>query len=142
VAGALVVMVGVVAAWSALQPVRASHALDAAFERLDRGAVTQAASIAEIAHERDPLALDPLFELAAIQNARGKNREAQQALEQAVELEPANPETWRRLGYFRLNTLKDRQGALRAFQAAYFLNPRSPLAAGEVVTVMRMVGGG
>lgn len=138
-AAVLVLAIGVAASWSTLQPVRSANALDAAYERLDQGALPQAASIARIAHDRNPLAVDPLFELAAIEDARGRNREAQQALEQAVHLEPANPETWRRLGYFRLNALNDRPGALKAFQAAYFLNPRSPLAAGEVVTVARMV---
>jgi tetratricopeptide (TPR) repeat protein len=141
-AGALVLLIAVLASWSALQPVRASHAQDAAFARLEIGALPQAASIAEIAHKRNPLSVDPLFALAAIEQVRGRNPQAQKALEQAVNLEPANPETWRRLGYFRLNGLKDRPGALKAFQAAYFLNPRSALSAGELVTVARMNSAG
>ena len=85
---------------------RAAHAQDAAAERRRSGALPAAASIARIAHERNPLAVDPLFELAAIEQAQGRNAEAGRALEQAIDLEPANPETWRRLGQFRLNVLE------------------------------------
>ena len=56
----------------------------------------------------------------------GDRDAARRALEQAVDLEPANPETWRRLGALRLRALDDPKGALRAYQAAYYLDPKSP----------------
>jgi hypothetical protein len=137
-AAVLVLAIAAMASWSALQPVRSSHALDAAADRMDRGALPQAASIAQIALKRDPLSVDALFELAAVESARGDQRAAQRALEQAVGLEPANFETWRRLGFFRLNVLKDKKAALRAFQAAYFLNPRSSVVAFDVLMATRL----
>jgi tetratricopeptide (TPR) repeat protein len=122
--------------------VRASHARDAALERLDRGALPQAASIAEIAHKRNPLATEPLFEFAAIEQLRGRREQARRALEQAVDLEPANPETWRRLGALRLRAFDDAQGALRAYQAAYYLDPKSARSVLDVVDVARIARGG
>src|SRR5262249_39685890 len=77
VAGAsAVVLVAVIAAWGALQPVRSMHAEDAAFSRLDEGQVPQAAAIAQIAHERDPLATEPLYDIATIAEAQGDHKKA------------------------------------------------------------------
>ncbi len=127
------------AAWAALQPVRSVNAEDAAFERLDQGALPQAASIARIAHERDPLAVEPLFDIATIEQARGNRDAARRALEQAIGLEPATAETWRRLGRLRLTAYQDPKGALRAFEAAYYLDPKSPRSVADIVTTARLV---
>ncbi len=134
---AVVLAIALAAAWSAYQPVRAVHAGDEAFDRLDQGQPEAAANIARIATERNPLAVDPLFELAAIEHARGRTPEAQRALERAVELQPASAEAWRRLGRFRLDVLNDPDGALRAFQAAYYLDPRSPESTSDVIEASR-----
>ena len=89
---------------------RAVHAGDRAFDRLDQGQPIAAAETATIATERNPLSADPLFELAAIDQARGDLKGAQAALEKAVELQPATAEAWRQLGDLRLNALERRQG--------------------------------
>jgi len=136
---AAVIAIALAAAWSAYQPVRAVHAGDAAFDRLDQGQPEAATDIAHIATERNPLAVDPLFELAAIEQARGRTTEAEAALERAVELQPASAETWRRLGRLRLSVLDDPHGALRAFQAAYYLDPKSPASTSDVVEASRAV---
>jgi cytochrome c-type biogenesis protein CcmH/NrfG len=140
-AAVLVVLVALVAAWSAYQPVRAVHASDAAFDRLDAGAPAAAADIARIGSQRNPLSVDPLFDLAAIEQARGRTREAQLALERAVRLQPANAATWSRLGRLRLSVLNDPRGALRAFRAAYFLDPRSPQTVSDVLEASRAAAG-
>jgi cytochrome c-type biogenesis protein CcmH/NrfG len=133
----IVIALALAASWTAYQPVRAVHAGDEAFERLDQGQPEAAADIARIATERNPLSVDPLFELAAIEEARGQTAEAEAALERAVDLQPASAEAWRRLGRFRLSALNDAQGALSAFQAAYFLDPRSPASTSDVVEASR-----
>jgi hypothetical protein len=133
----IVIAVALAAAWTAYQPVRAVHAGDAAFERLDQGQPDAAAEIARIATQRNPLSVDPLFELAAIEEARGRTAEAEAALERAVDLQPASAEAWRRLGRFRLSALDDPQGALSAFQAAYYLDPKSPASTSDVVEASR-----
>jgi tetratricopeptide (TPR) repeat protein len=136
---AAVIAIALAAAWSAYQPVRAVHAGDAAFDRLDKGQPEAATDIAHIATERNPLAVDPLFELAAIEQARGRTAEAEAALERAVAIQPASAEAWRRLGRLRLSVLTDPQEALRAFQVAYYLDPRSPASASDVVEASRAV---
>jgi cytochrome c-type biogenesis protein CcmH/NrfG/O-antigen ligase len=142
VTAGLVLVIALVAAWGALQPVRSVNAQDAALERLDLGAVDAAASIAQIAHERNPLSIDPLFQLAAIREAQGRTDDARRALEQAVDLEPANPETWHRLGEFQLDTLNDPKSALRAFQAALYLDPKPQSRLSDVVYASRIAAGG
>jgi hypothetical protein len=141
VAGALVLAIALVASWAALQPVRSQHAEAAAFDRLDAGQLPQAAAIAQIAHRRDPLAINPLFDIASIETARGHVGDARRALERAVALEPATAETWRRLAGFRLDVLHDPRGALRAYQTALFLD-RSLRSISDVVAAQRAVNGG
>jgi tetratricopeptide (TPR) repeat protein len=128
------------AAWAAVQPVRSVNAEDAAFERMDEGALPQAASIARIAHDRDPLAVEPLFDIATIEQARGNRDAARRALEEAIRLEPATAEVWRRLGQLRLTANQDPKGALRAFQAAFYLDPKSPRSVADIVTTSRLDG--
>jgi tetratricopeptide (TPR) repeat protein len=137
----LVLVLALAAAWTAFQPVRAVHASDAAFERLDQGQPDAAADIARIATQRDPLAADPLFELAAIEQARGRSQQAEAALEKAVELEPASAEAWRRLGELRLAALEDPKGALSAFQAAYYLDPHAPESTSDILQAARAAQG-
>jgi hypothetical protein len=139
-AAAFVLVLALAAAWTAYQPVRAVHAGDAAFDRLDQGQSGAAASIARIATDRNPLSVDPQFELAAIEEARGNTGEAQRALERAVSLQPANAEAWRRLGRLRLDVLGDAEGALRAFRAAYYLDPQSPRSVSAVLEASRAAG--
>jgi cytochrome c-type biogenesis protein CcmH/NrfG len=142
VAVAAVIAIALAAAWTAYQPVRAVHAGDAAFDRLDEGRPEAAAAEAQTAIDRNPLSVDPLFELAAIEEARGQTQQAEAALERAVALQPANAEAWSRLGRLRLSTLNDAKGALSAFQAAYYLDPKSPTAQSDVIEASRAVEGG
>jgi tetratricopeptide (TPR) repeat protein len=141
VAAALVLVIAVAAAWTAYQPVRALHAEDAAFDRLDQDQPGAAENIARIEVDRNPLSVDPLFALSAIEQSRGKLPEAERTLEHAVDLQPANAETWRRLGELRLSALKDPRGALRAFQAAYYLDPHAPESTSDVLQASRARGG-
>jgi hypothetical protein len=139
-AGALLaVVLALAAAWAAYQPVRSVHAGDQALERLEQGAFEPAASIAQIAVDRNPLAVDPLFELAAIQQARGQTPEALRALEKAVDVQPANAETWRRLGRFRLDTLAQPRRALDDFQVAYYLDPQNRQSWSDLIYATRAV---
>ena len=126
VAAALVIVLAFAAAWTAFQPVRAVHASDRAFDRLDQGQPIAAAEIATIATERNPLSVDPLFELAAIEQARGDLKGAQAALEKAVRLEPATAEAWRQLGDLRLNALNDTQGRDQRLPGGLLPGPAQP----------------
>ena len=132
-------MLALATCWAAYQPVRSVHAGDEALDRLDQGAFEPAASIAQIAVDRNPLSIDPLFELAAIQQARGQTPEAEAALKQAVDVMPANAEAWRRLGRFRLDVLAQPRTALKDFQAAYYLDPQSPTSWSDLIAATRAV---
>jgi cytochrome c-type biogenesis protein CcmH/NrfG len=140
IAAVLVVALAIAAAWSALQPVRSVRAGDVAIERLERGELDAAVSVAEIAHQRNPLSPEPLWELAYIEQQRGRLANAERALEQAVQVQPAAAETWRRLGRFRLSTLNQPAEAVDAFRAAYFLDPRNPVSQSDFLEATRAAG--
>jgi tetratricopeptide (TPR) repeat protein len=125
-AGAIVVLVlAFTAAWAAIQPVRSVNAGDAAIERLQQGGLDAAVDIARIAHDRNPLSPEPLWELAYVEEQRGRLANAEEALEEAVRIQPASAEAWRRLGRFQLSTLNQPGDALGSFRAAYFLDPQN-----------------
>ena len=139
-AAALVLALALAAGWAAFQPVRAVHAGDAAIERLERGELDAAVSIARIAHDRNPLSPEPLWELGYIEQQRGRLANAEEALEEAVRVQPANAETWRRLGRFQLSTLNQPADALASFRAAYFLDPRNPASTSDFLEASRANG--
>ena len=130
----------VAAAWAAYQPVRAVHAGDVAITRLSEGAPDAAADVAGIAHDRNPLSVEPLFQLAAIEEVRGRLAAAEIALEQAIRLQPSSAETWRRLGRFQLSVLSDPEAASKSFRAAYFLDPRNPASTSDFLEARRAAG--
>jgi hypothetical protein len=132
-----VLALGAIAAWAAYQPVRSVHAGDVAIERFQLGQFDAAADIARISVERNPLAIGPRWEVAAIEDARGNRTAANTALEEAVAVQPASAEAWRRLGRYRLNVLARPRQALEAFRAAYYLDPASPEAMSDFLEVSR-----
>lgn len=137
-----VLIVALVAAWTVAQPLRAVHAGDAAVARLEVGAFDAARDIALIGTHRNPLSVEPLWELAAIEAAADRRPQAEAALARAVELQPANPEAWRRLGRYQLSVLGKPQEALKAFRAAYYLDPQSPEAVSDFLEVSRQLAAG
>lgn len=140
VAAILVVAFALTAAWAALQPVRAVRAGDIAVSRLEQGGLDAAVSIARIAQDRNPLSPEPLWELAYIEQQRGRLENAQHALEEAVRVQPASAETWRRLGRFQLSSITRPADALASFRAAYFLDPRNPASASDFLEASRANG--
>ena len=136
----LIFALALLAGWSALQPVRSVRAGDVAIERLEKGELDAAVSVAEIAHQRNPLSPEPLWELAYIEQQRGRLANAERALEQAVQVMPASAEAWRRLGRFQLSSLNEPADALRSFQAAYYLDPRNPQSQSDFLEAKRAAG--
>ncbi len=134
-AATILVLTGAAAAWSAAQPLRAEDASDQAFERLDRGDVNGAAAAATTATKRDPLSIDALYDLASIEQARNQDGAAEAALRRAVDLEPGNPETWRRLGRFQFFDLDQPEAALKSLRTALVLDPVSPTSRSDVLEV-------
>ena len=140
VLAALALVVALAAAWAAYQPVRSVHAGDEALDRLDAGAYEPAVAIAQTAVDRNPLSVDPLFDLAAIQQARGQTpRRRRPRSCSATELQPANAEAWRRLGQFRLDALAEPRAALKDFQVAYYLDPQNRRSWTDLIDATRAV---
>jgi hypothetical protein len=122
-----VLVVGLAGAWAIWQPQRSVDASDAALTALIDGHVQDAQAHAEDAVSIDPLSIDALFTLAAVERAARDLPAARAALQHAVELQPANPESWLRLGQFELDQGHVRR-ALRLLGAAIYLDPRGPEA--------------
>lgn len=123
---ALVLVAGLAAAWAVWQPQRAVKTDDAALTALDAGRFEQAEAEAERAVRINPLSIDPLLTLAAVQTAAREPAAARTTLQRAVRLQPANPESWLRLGQFELAHGRVRR-ALTVLNAAVFLDPHGPL---------------
>ena len=119
-----VVVAALVASWAIWQPQRSVDAGDKALSLIDNGRFTQARSEAHHAHDIDPLAVEPLIDLAAAEEASGRPVQARVALVDAVELQPSNPAAWKALAYFELRASRP-QAALRAARAAVYLDPES-----------------
>jgi Flp pilus assembly pilin Flp len=137
-----VVALTALAAWVVVQPSRAAGADDAAVVALGERRFDEARALVRTARDRNPLSVDPLFTLAAVEQDAGRPAEARRALEAAVDLQPANPQTWQRLAEYRLNVLRQPGPALEAARAAIFLDPRSFFLAQLYIDAQRAERGG
>jgi hypothetical protein len=124
----LVLVLALVAAWTVWQPWASNRVEQDALVALDRGDTGQATILAGEARDQNPLALDPLFTLAAIRASAGDQEGARRAYTDAVELQPRNPRPWLALAQFELS-VGDAQAAERAVRPALYLDPKSPEAA-------------
>ena len=135
-AGATLLAV-VIAAWAVWQPARSESLTQDALDSLDRGNADRARAQARSARDANPLSVDPLFTLATIETATGRNPAARRALGDAVRLQPDNPDSWLRLAEFELNTLQRPAIALRAVRPALYLDPRSSDAVAVFLAAQR-----
>jgi hypothetical protein len=128
------VIAALLAAWAQWQPQRSMEASQRALALLT--ANPQAAQdSANAAVARDPLSVQALFTLSAVQHARGEAALARTTLQRAVRLQPSNPQTWLTLGEYDLasahagapNAAVERGAgsALSEISAAIYLNPQS-----------------
>ncbi len=124
VAGAAVLL-AIACAWTVWQPLRSETIGQDSIATLDAGDIDGARSQAQAARDRNPLAVDPLFELSTIETSAGRKFAAQRALQDAVALQPENPDTWLRLAQFELDVNERPAAALTAIRPALYLDPRS-----------------
>lgn len=118
----VVVAAALLAAWTQWQPQRSVDASNEALDLLARHPAA-ALSAAQTAVERDPLSVQALFTLSAIQHDRGENALARTTLQRAVRLQPSNPQTWLTLGQYDMST--NPSAALSELRAAVYLDPES-----------------
>jgi len=129
-AGALpalsLVAVGVAILASLASPRLADEAVDKAYVELDvNGRTDRAGSLASRARTLDPLSLEPLYVRALIADREGRVRVAAQWYEQAVRMQPENPEPLVELGRYHLFATRDLCAAYTSLNAAYTLDPKS-----------------
>jgi tetratricopeptide (TPR) repeat protein len=141
-AAAAIAAFALFAAWTAWQPLRSSDAADEAITALDRGDFAAARAHIETARDRNPLSVEPLFDLATIERAANDTAAAERALEEAARLQPANWVPWMRLTDLRLFDQNDPRGALEAVKVAIYLNPRSWDVTQRYFDVTRRLNGG
>jgi hypothetical protein len=132
---ALVVCVAVLGAWLIWQPLRSAEAETRAVEAAGRGNTALALSEARAAAARNPVAVDPLFTLSAIDESVGDQVAARAELQRAVQLQPANAETWLLLGELDLRRARAR-AALSELRTAARLD-RSSAEARAMITRAR-----
>ncbi|ADB53917.1 Tetratricopeptide TPR_2 repeat protein [Conexibacter woesei DSM 14684] len=126
-AAAAIVLIGIAGAWAIWQPQRSVNAENAALDALDANRLPQAHADAEHAADVNPLSIDPLLTLSAIEVAQGRAGEARATLERAVDLQPANAEAWQNLGQLQLDQ-GDPRAAAATLQAAVYLDPFAQIA--------------
>ncbi|HUO74229.1 MAG TPA: O-antigen ligase family protein [Solirubrobacteraceae bacterium] len=97
-----IVALALLAAWTVVQPLRASDAYNAAYSALARGDTRSAFADARTAAARDPLSVQPLWALSDAYSAIGDERSAREQLVKAARLQPQNPNTWLALGTYDL----------------------------------------
>jgi tetratricopeptide (TPR) repeat protein len=134
---AAAVALAVLAVLAVVQPWRADTEGDEALALLSDGNFNAARAAADRAQDINPLSIEPYFERAAIENAAGNQRAAARALEDAVRLEPASPEAWRRLGEYYVGNLDEPARAIPVLRAALFLDPTSSLNRGAYLLALR-----
>jgi tetratricopeptide (TPR) repeat protein len=113
------------ALYSLVSPWLADRRLDAGYDAIARGDVAAAHSAASAAHALNPLALDPLYLLAATED----EQQARARFRRATELEPQNPDTWFDLGQFEF-FLGRYRAAYEALNRSYTLDNFGPAGIG------------
>ena len=118
-----VAAVAVVAVSSLYAPWLASRRVDGAYDALGAAAYPAAAADAEEAHDLNPLAAEPLLVWGLAASGEGDREEAYRRFQQAVDLQPKNPDTWFYLGAFELQQLDAPDRALVALTRSQELDP-------------------
>lgn len=144
-AATLVVLIALTAAWATWQPWRSSKAGAASLAALDvavkdHSSLAHARALAITAHNRNPLSVDPLFDLASVYTAAGNFKLARATYNEAIALQPANSATYLALASFELNTINDPARALLLARSALAIDPRSPGATAVLYTVLAKAG--
>jgi hypothetical protein len=140
-AAAALLMVAVVA-WAAWQPQRSHDKAQEAYALLGDNKPGDAERAAKDAEDVNPLALEPLFAQAAVEEQKGDLRTAEATLARGVREHRSDPASWLRLAQFQLFTQDDAKRAQKTLLGALALDPNSREAAyAYFETRVRLRGG-
>jgi cytochrome c-type biogenesis protein CcmH/NrfG len=138
----LLVVLALVLTWAVWQPLRSLNATNDALAQLEKGDYQAAIHDAYLAHDRNPLSLEPLSVLAVAQAGSDDTADAEATLKREVQMQPANPDPWVRLADFQFNRLNQPKEALTSLEAAVRLDPRNPQTLGAYLVVRDAADGG
>jgi tetratricopeptide (TPR) repeat protein len=129
---------GLLAAYTAWLPLGSLHAQNAA---LNLAGTNYEKAMAEVdkAQSRDPLSTDPLLMRALVESTAQHRDAARNALEDAVRLQPNNPEPWEYLSEFALEQENDPVLALRLLGPALYLDPQSTTGKAEYLKAFQLL---
>lgn len=133
------VAVALLCAWEAWQPLRSAGDQNAATSALENGHTAAAIGDARSAADVYPVAVEPLWQLAAIYQGRGEDGLARAVLVEATRRQPENPQTWLQLGEFELQ-VKRPTLALAPLRTAVALDRGSTDAAGALTSAEQAAG--
>jgi hypothetical protein len=131
------VAIGLLAAWTAWQPLRSVQADNDALAIADKD-YNKALSYTQQAQDRNPLSIDPLLTRAVVENTAHHTDRARAALIEAVRLQPNNPQTWEYLSRFTVDQERNPTLALRLLGPALYLDPQSPTGAQDYLAALRL----
>jgi tetratricopeptide (TPR) repeat protein len=136
-AAGLVLAFALLSGLAMAQPWRAQQKGEDALSLAQAGDFAAARAATEKAKDVNPLSAEPYFERAAVEDAADNDRGAVAELERAVQVVPADPEAWRRLGDYYLAPLSEPDQALPILRGALFLDPLSDEARGSYLAALR-----
>lgn len=118
-AAAIIVLVSatLICCWAVWQPLRSADSDAAALNAASSGRLGTAIADARRAADEYPVAVGPLFDLAAFYVATGDRPAAGAALQRATQRQPQNAQTWLQLADFELRTGHPRRALAPALKA-------------------------
>ena len=129
-AASAVLLAALLTAWAIWQPEAADRATTDAIHLAEAGQLDAAIERTEDAADMNPLSSEPLLVQAGLETTAGRERAAQESLEQAVLKFPGEAQTWYQLALFQLGTLEQPRKAAATVRGAIFLDPLSVPARG------------
>jgi Flp pilus assembly protein TadD len=138
------VLLGLAVVVSLASPQLAERSVRASTRALDESDFEKARDKADWAHTLNPLATEPLYALARVDERQQRVGDAEQRFVEAAELQPDNPETWYALGLFEFQVRGDMCAAYEFLNHAYTLDPAGSqwVKGGELDVARKAVNGG
>lgn len=119
---AAIVVIGLIVAWAAYQPVRAQHKVSKGLE-IAHDDPAGALELGRAARRIDPTSPQAWVLISVAQTNDGKRRAAGRTLLELARSQPSNPDNWLRLARFRITQLDDLDGAVEALGPVFYLSP-------------------
>jgi hypothetical protein len=121
---AAIAIVGVAIAYAVYQPVRAERKVEAGLDVAESNP-QKALKLGNQAIKLDPTSADAYILVSVAQSNGGRQQAAEATLAELTAMQPGNPTPWLRLSQFRLLTLNDPDGAIRALRPVLYQSPNN-----------------